>query len=122
MSRTHSKLLVNQYQKNLGAASVSPTFRKTEQHDGVSEQVQGAYYMNLQSGEDSKASGNMNISEYLQKEKQHHSQHSEQNNLGAPSISRKSDRNRKTSEGTRKAKLNSGINLLNQNSSNQKIK
>lgn len=47
MSRTHSKLLVNQYQKNLGAASVSPTFRKTEQHDGVSEQVQGAYYMNL---------------------------------------------------------------------------
>ena len=69
MSRTHSKLLVNQYQKNLGAASQSPTFRKTEQLDGVSEQVQGAYYMNQQSGQDGKAGGNMNITEYLLKEK-----------------------------------------------------
>lgn len=121
MSRTHSKLVVHQYQKNLGATSQSPTFRKTEQHDGVSDQVQGAYYTNQQNGQDSKAKGNMNITEYLQKEKQHHSEHS--NILPAPSITRTSDRNRKTSEGPRKvAKLHtSGINLINQNS-NQKIK
>jgi len=76
--------------------------------------------MNLKSGQDSKASGNMNISEYLHKEKQHHSEHN--NLLPDPNISRKSDRLRKTSEGTRKVtKTNTGINLvvgnlLNQNS------
>ena len=56
----------------------------------------------------------MNISEYLLKEKQHHS---EQSNLPEATLSRRSDRHRKTSEGTRKAtKTNTAINLLNQNS------
>ena len=75
--------------------------------------------MNLKSGQESKASGNLNISEYLSKEK-HHSEHN--NLLAGPGISQRSDRHRKTSEGPRKVnKMNPNINLLNQNS-NQKLK